>query len=456
MRLSSHLRTVCILAAAVLAVAAFGAECGAGLDRSRETPVVLAVRETAPAVVNIRTVTIVERRESPFAPFSRDEFFRRFFEDFFDPRLERRRTTSSLGSGVIIDGVRGFILTNHHVVAGASAIKVMPASGEEYEASVVGTDPESDLAVLRIEAGRELPAVRMGRSDDLMIGETVIAIGNPFGLSHTVTTGVISAVKRSFRADKREFHDFIQIDASINPGNSGGPLLNINGELIGINTAIYSKAEGIGFAIPIGRAQRIVDQLIRHGEVQVPWVGLEVQDLTPELSAHFAVQEGRGVLVSRIATQSPAARSGLLRGDVITAINGEAVTSLRDYDRVLAEVSVDAQIVVDFLRQGKVRNVRMIAESFPAALAEEWFTEITGLTLEQRRDTAGLEVTGVRRDSAAASLGLRSGDVVRSINDQTLRTKEDLRKAVLKYRRKGPATILVQRGPYGYYLTMEF
>lgn len=199
---------------------------------SRENPIVRAVRKVSPAVVNISTSKLVERRANPFFPQENDDFFNRFFRDFFEPQ-KRQYVKNSLGSGVIIDSAHKYILTNHHVIVRASKIAITLANQQEFEAIVVGTDPESDLAVLKIETETPIPSITMGRSDDLMIGETVIAIGNPFGLSHTVTTGVISALNRSVRTESGIYHNFIQIDASINPGNSGGPLLNINGEQIG-------------------------------------------------------------------------------------------------------------------------------------------------------------------------------------------------------------------------------
>jgi S1-C subfamily serine protease len=229
-----------------------------GHELNRETAVVKAVRQVSPAVVNISSAYEVRKRTSPFSGFGLNPFFDEFFRDFFDPRFERRQQNTSLGSGVIIDGEKGLILTNAHVIQKTGTIKVVLQDERDFEARIVGADPDSDLAVLKIDSKDRLPAIKMGSSEDLMIGETVIAIGNPFGFSHTVTTGVISAVNRSIRAQDRVYHDFIQIDASINPGNSGGPLLNINGDLIGINTAIYAKAQGIGFAIPIGKARKII------------------------------------------------------------------------------------------------------------------------------------------------------------------------------------------------------
>mmetsp|Transcript_713 Transcript_713/g.548 ORF Transcript_713/g.548 Transcript_713/m.548 type:complete len:283 (-) Transcript_713:13-861(-) len=251
---------------------------------NRETPVVIAVNKVSPAVVNISTEYTVSRSQNPVFNFGPNSFF---FDDFFklfDSGFERKYKRRSLGSGVIIDGKRGFILTNAHVLSKDSTITVVLKDKREFKTKIIGVDADSDLAVLHIASTTELPCVEMGNSDGLMIGETVIAIGNPFGFSNTVTTGVISAVNRSIKKKERVFENFIQTDASINPGNSGGPLLNINGKLIGINTAIYEKAQGIGFAIPINIAKRIVSDLILYGEVVPAWLGIIVQDIDEWLS----------------------------------------------------------------------------------------------------------------------------------------------------------------------------
>jgi S1-C subfamily serine protease len=249
-------------------VAAFANPALAALDTDRRSAVVEAVERVSPAVVNVSTTQVIEQGSAPFPRF-RDPFFDEFFRDFIEPRPQRF-TRTSLGSGVIVRP-DGHILTNQHVVLRASRITVTLADGREFEASLVGSDADSDLAVLKVDSTDPLPSVEMGTAGDLMIGEMVIAIGNPFGLSHTVTTGVVSATGRSLRSDEQVFQDLIQTDASINPGNSGGPLLNIRGAVIGVNTAIYQKAQGIGFAVPIDRARRVVDDLISYGAVRVDW-----------------------------------------------------------------------------------------------------------------------------------------------------------------------------------------
>src|SRR5438552_5475040 len=320
-------KTAALLIAA-LALPAVAAARGAESDPARRSLVVEAVERASPAVVNVSTEQIVERRGSPF-PFPQDPFFDEFFRDFVDPRPQRFKTTS-LGSGVLV-GTDGTIMTNVHVVERASRIHVTLADQREFDATLVGADADADIAVVRVKTGAALPFIALGRSADLMIGESVIAIGNPFGLSHTVTTGVVSAVGRSLHDEDRTYTDFIQTDASINPGNSGGPLLNIKGELIGINTAIYGKAQGIGFAIPVDRARRVMKDLVSYGEVRRVWIGLVVQDLTPELAQHFGVR--RGVIVAEVEAKSPAADADLERGDAIVKVDGREVASREEFDQ---------------------------------------------------------------------------------------------------------------------------
>jgi serine protease Do len=293
---------------------------------TRENSVVKALRKVSPAVVNISSQYKIRKNSNPFSGYGIDPLLENFFRDFFSPELERREQQTSLGSGVIIDGQRGLVLTNSHVVEKATTINVALNDKREFEATIVGMDPDSDLAVLKIKSDQTLPAMQMGNSEDIMVGESVIAIGNPFGFSHTVTTGVVSAVNRSIKTDERVFHEFIQTDASINPGNSGGPLLNINGELIGINTAIYAQAQGIGFAIPINRAKRIISDLINYGEVVQTWIGMTVQPLDSDLVAYLNIKDKAGVLVTTVEPQSPAAAAGLNGGDVILSIDGHRIT----------------------------------------------------------------------------------------------------------------------------------
>jgi Do/DeqQ family serine protease len=422
---------------------------------SRENSIVRAVRKISPAVVNISTSKLVERGVNPFFLQENDDFFNRFFRDFFEPR-KRQYVKNSLGSGVIIDSAHKYILTNHHVIVRASKIAITLANQQEFEARVVGTDPESDLAVLKIETEIELPSITMGRSNDLMIGETVIAIGNPFGLSHTVTTGVISALNRSVRTESGIYHNFIQIDASINPGNSGGPLLNINGELIGINTAIYSGAEGIGFAIPIDRAKGIVSDLINYGQVHTAWLGITVQDLNENLINYFHLPVKYGALITEILDGSPAKKKGLKRGDVITEIKKNKIKSSRDYYDHLSQHTANEIIHLVFFRNGIKQRISIKATPFPPDLALDLAFERLGFRVEELnrslaikyrlKEREGLVIVAIKKGSQADSIGLVPGDLIRGINDLSVNTKEDFRKAVIRYRLKERITVLIQRG----------
>jgi serine protease Do len=449
----------------VLLLVVLPARIGRSADNLRRSPVVEAVEKVGPAVVNISTEKIVRQRMNPFYDFGMDPFFDQFFSDFFESFPQREYKKESLGSGVIIDK-RGYILTNEHVILKASKIKVTLADGREFEGRLVGSDPKSDITVVKIEAKDELPVVTMGSSADLMIGETVIAIGNPFGLSHTVTTGVISALDRSIKAgNKRVYNDFIQTDASINPGNSGGPLLNINGELIGINTAIYQKAQGIGFAIPIDKAKRIVNDLIQFGKVHSAWLGIFVQELTPELVQHFGLTQAEGVLVSQVVKASPADKAGIQRGDIILQVDGKKVKSAEDYQGRIAGFTAKDQIKLRILSNGRPREITLTAGELPLSSAQDvaynWLgimvDEITiGKAVKYGLSTRkGVMVTQVERGSAAHEIGIQPGDVIRQLNNQVIDNLKDFQQAILLAYQKESVLLLVQRGDYGYYVTLQ-
>jgi len=425
----------------------------------RRNAVVLAVEKAGPAVVNIST--IVHERVSPRFPFSGNDFFRDFFPDLF----AREYARTSLGSGVIIDGIKGYILTNHHVVAKATEIKVITSDQKEYKAKIIGSAPRSDLSVLQIEADKELPDIEMGRSDDLMIGETVIAIGNPFGLSHTVTTGVVSAMNRSVRSEDHIYRNFIQTDASINPGNSGGPLLNIEGELIGINTAIYQKAHGIGFAIPINKAKRIVKELLRAGEVRFPWLGLETQELTSELKNYFGLpKEITGLIVSDVIQGGPAAGAGVKRGDILLDLEGIPISSSGDYRDALGEFTPSDPLRVTVFRKGKKLGVQVQPATFPLDLALDLVYRRLGIKIgevdkasrEKYGLMGGVFITQVRQESESSRVGLERGDLLLKINNMPVNSLDEFNRAISRYRHLPSLTLLVQRGPYGYSLTLPF
>lgn len=425
----------------------------------RQTPVVTAVRRVGPAVVNISSEYLVKNRGNPFGA---NPFFDNFFQDFFEPRVEKR---TSLGSGVIIDGKRGFILTNAHVIERSAAVKVTLRDERQFDVRIVGTDPESDLAVLQIDAASQLPSVEMGDSDDIMIGETIIAIGNPFGFSHTVTTGVVSAVGRNIKTGDRVYHEFIQTDASINPGNSGGPLLNINGELIGINTAIYAKAQGIGFAIPINRAKRIVSDLIQYGHVIQAWIGVGVQALDPRLAAYLGTENSRGVLVVNIDDGSPARTAGIEQGDLIMSLGRRKVMGVADYISVARGISPGETIHLSLWRNGKKKDVTLRTMPYPVERVPQlaWRrlgVAVSGIDPVLRRRfrisaDRGVVVTSVRTGSYLAGIGVQPGDILVQLDEKTISNEKDFTTAVVNCRLKSSVLLQVQRGGQVYYLTVR-
>jgi serine protease Do len=452
-----------LLLATIFLNASFGF---AHSESSRRTPLVRAIEKVGPVVVNINTEEAPPKRRNPFRNFGGNQFgngiFDRFLQDLMPNFNQQRR---SLGSGVIINS-QGYILTNEHVIGKAVRIKVTLIDKREFDAQLVGADRKSDLAVIKIDSKEPLPFVEMGRSDDLMIGETVVAIGNPFGLQHTVTTGIVSALNRSIKAGKNTvYHDFIQVDASINPGNSGGPLLNIEGSLIGINTAIYQKAEGIGFAIPINNAKRIIKDLISYGKVRRGWLGVSVQDMTPELLRYFKLERQRGVLVTKVFSKSPAHQAGLKQGDVILQLDDHEISKKLEYQQRVGSYTVGNKIKFSILRDGREKNIRLQVKAIPRNEVQDFTLNWLGLrvqgiddrTLRQFRLSTrkGVVVTQVVKNSASGQIGLVPGDVIRQLNQKKIRNEEDFNKAILEASNRDSALLLVQRGSNGYYVTLE-
>ncbi len=437
------------LAVAVLGLLAPAVGLAAGDPFLRRTTTVRVVERVGPTVVNITAERMAS--EGPFQTFAGDPLFDRFFRDFFEPRMPR--SAESLGSGVLIDADR-HVLTNEHVVARADRIQVSLADGREFDAKLIGADPNNDVAVLQVQTGEALPWIEPGTSSDLMVGEPVIAIGNPFGLSHTVTTGVISALGRSLRTDAHVYHGFLQTDASINPGNSGGPLLNAEGALIAINTAVYSNAQGIGFAIPIDDARRVVRELIEHGEVSPVWVGLEFQDLDAGLAQALELPRGvRGVLVSRVRPKSPAERAGVRRGDVVTQLDGQPLESGRDFFEVLGHSTPDQQLALSLYRDGKEQSLQVRAEQVPEGFELALSEDLLGLTLTPG-EQGGFRVRAVRSGSGADRIGLQPGDLLLAIGGRSLTDAATLRRAVLALRGQTRALIVVQRGNGRYHVAI--
>jgi serine protease Do len=416
----------------------------------RRTVTVDVVEKVGPAVVNITTERVVAGA-SPFRRFGSDPFFDRFFEDFFEPSVPQ--TIQSLGSGVLIDADR-HILTNEHVVGRASRIRVTLADGRGFDATLIGADPNNDIAVLRAESEEKLPWIPLGRSGDLMVGEPVIAIGNPFGLASTVTTGVVSALNRSIRAESRVFHGFIQTDASINPGNSGGALLDAEGRLIGINTAVYNGGQGIGFAIPVDVASRVVSELIEHGEVTPVWLGIEFQDLTADLEQALGLPEGiRGALVNRVREKSPAARAGVRRGDVVTQLDRRPIHGAREFYEMLESATPGQELRIDLVREGGPIAVSLRAEVVPDTVVTQILRERLGVELVANAQ-GGYRVRAVREGGGAARIGIQPGDLILGINGRPLQGVEDLRRSALDLSGRSRALVVVQRGAGRYHVTI--
>ncbi len=402
---------------------------------ARRTPVVRVVERVSPAVVNISAEAIV--REA-------DPFFGGFFP--------RQRQAQSLGSGVIVDS-KGIVVTNAHVVEGASRIVVTTQDGRELQAEVLGSDHDADLAVLKVE-GRNLPAVPVGRSSDLLIGETVIAIGNPFGLSHSVTTGVLSARGRTVpsQSGERFYTDFLQLDASINPGNSGGPLVNIQGEVIGVNTAIVSGANGIGFAIPADRVRRVVDDLLRYGQLQPLWTGLRLVTVDPEIAQRIDLPVVRGALVYRIYPGSPAAQAGLAENDVLVAAQGQPVTAREDISTTIYSVPAGTPITLEVRRGERTVQATLRPVQPPRGLGLQILEEQVGLTVSETRGAVVVE--RVARGSVADRARLAPGDILLGVNGRKFAGLEELGAEVLRGYDRGGFPLAVQRGRYVY--SLEF
>lgn len=379
------------------------------------------LERVTPSVVNVYTQTRVRVR----SPLMDDPFFRRFFNV---PDLPRERISQSLGSGVIVDAEEGYVLTNNHVIAGADDISVTLSDGRNFEAEVIGTDPDTDLAMIRIPP-EDLQALPFADSSRLRVGDFVVAVGNPFGLGQTVTSGIVSALGRTgFRG--LEFQNFIQTDASINPGNSGGALINLRGELVGINSAIFTPSGGnvgIGFAIPSAMARHVMDQLARFGEVRRGTLGIYVQDLTAELAGAFGLTKGNGVLVAEVVRDSAADKAGLRAGDVVTSIAGYPVKSAQDFHNLEGQFPVGEPLDLVYVRDQATKRTRVKVEELKVLDGGRIDARLEGAVLEelppkQRSDAAGgVVIARLEPRSRLARQGLREGDVITGSNRMRIR-----------------------------------
>jgi len=381
--------------------------------------------QVTPAVVNIATEGKIQVRLNPL--FS-DPFFRRFFNV---PDQPIQRKTQSLGSGVIVDAERGLVLTNNHVIANAVQITVTLRDGRQLEAELIGTDPETDVAVIKIPS-EDIVDIKTADSDELRVGDFVVAIGNPFGLGQTVTSGIVSALSRSGLGIEG-YEDFIQTDASINPGNSGGALVNLRGELVGINTALFSQGGGnigIGFAIPINLAMQITEQLLENGKVQRGFLGISTQDLNPALIEAFGLKQKKGAVITSVVEDSPAGKAGLQPGDILIKINGRDVKNASDVRNRFGLLAVGEQVVFDILRGGQSKKITttVTAEKEEVSSPQATNKRLDGVIISELGSdhryfgkVEGIHVVDVQRGSPAWRSGLRKGDVITSVNRQTVK-----------------------------------
>ncbi len=426
------------------------------------------VKKALPAVVNISTTRVMKTRPAP--PFFSDPFFRDFFGFDHEFDMPRERRESGLGSGVIISP-DGYILTNDHVVREATEILVSLADGRELDAEVVGSDPKTDIAVLKVEA-EDIPHLPLGDSSEVEVGDIVLAMGNPFGIGQTVTMGIVSATGRG-GLNIEAYEDFIQTDAAINPGNSGGPLVNVRGDVIGINTAIISRSggnQGIGFAVPSNMAREVMEQLIDKGRVVRGWLGVLIQPVNSSVAQAFDLEEAKGALVGDVEPGSPAAEAGLETGDVILEVNGEPVEDVRDLRLKIARAGPDQTVNLQVVRDGKQMDVPVTLGELPEeqemarrdgpGSAPLDGVEVDDLTpqiarqLGLPRDTFGVVVTRVQPGSSAAEAGLRRGDVIQEVNRRPVNNVAGFESAV---RRAGdkPVLLLVNRGGRTNFVVVE-
>jgi serine protease Do len=413
---------------------------------ARRTAVVAAVERARTAVVNINAQEVVKGASPAFSG--------NVWSDFFGNGQRRDQVNTSLGSGFVFDE-RGYVLTNYHVVSHGTRIQVSFEDGADYTAKVVGTDAGGDLAVLKIQSEKKFPAAPLGISTDLLLGEPAIAIGNPFGLNQSVSAGVVSALHRTVHAEGRSYYDFIQTDASINPGNSGGPLINAEGAVIGVCSAVLASGQGIGFAIPIDRALRVARELQRSGALADSWWGFESEGLDPE--AAKALGAHSGAVITSLDDGSPADKAGLKRGDAVTRVESSPVRDADELRFLLNDVPLGTSVTLGVMRGKEKREVKLSAVALTTERAQAVFEARTGITLTElslkavkeagyNAKTPLLAVADVARGSAAARAGLRKGDLLLAVNSAEVETLKDFHKALSQARKSGQALILVQRG----------
>jgi len=434
-----------------------------GVDRKRPISITnqsfsQLAEKLKPAVVNISTTMVVKGQ--PFfggrpSPFGERDPFREFWEKFFGGEMPRERETRSLGSGVIINK-EGYIVTNNHVVENATEIVVMLHNKKDYKAQVVGRDKKTDLALIKIEVEGDLPVAPLGDSEKLEVGEWVLAIGNPFGLAETVTVGIVSAKGRAIGAGP--YDDFIQTDASINFGNSGGPLINFWGEVVGINTAIFRDAQGIGFAIPINMAKELLPQLKEKGRVTRGWLGVGIQRVTSELAESFGLKEAKGALVSQVFKDSPADKAGIRQGDIILEFDGKKIEDFGDLPRIVASTHVGKTVAIRVFRGGQVISLEATVAEMeePKEVAEAPSRKPLGISVQNitaeiagslgLETTTGVVVTEVEAGTPAAKAGIRRSDVIIEVDRKPVKDAEEFGQAIEATKGQENILFLIRRG----------
>jgi len=425
------------------------------------------------SVANISTTQVLKENpmapfmgpEGPFRDFFGDDFFKRFFGEV--PRGEMK--PRALGSGFVVDR-NGLILTNNHVVEKATEIKVKFDTGKEYTARILGRDPKTDLALIKVKADGDFPRpVVLGNSDAVRVGDWVMAVGNPFGLGQTVTVGVISAKGRIIGAGP--YDDFLQTDTAINPGNSGGPLFDMNGQVVGINTAIIAQGQGIGFAIPIDLAKELLPQL-QSGKVVRGWLGLNIQDVTPELAKSFGLKDSRGVLVSGVIPDAPAQKAGLMEGDVITTFDGKPVNSAHALSRMAAATTPNTRVTLEIVRKGQPKSVKVTLGTMPQQISQtgtpdggeptgSWGIAVQNITPELAKQLGlkpgekGVMISDVAPGSSAEAAGLQPGDVIKEVNRKSVANTADFENSIKKSSDSNKLLLLVKRKGGSVYMLLQ-
>ncbi len=463
----THISLMALLTAALVLI------WGLAAAQARQVPqsFTALAKAARPGVVNIRTVKRVTgqgplQRYFPKGPWGQRNPFEEFFGPFFDDRPGREFKQRSLGSGFIINR-KGYIVTNHHVIEGADQIQVKLADGREFDAEIKGRDTNTDLALIKIDAPADLKPLKLGDSDRLEVGTWVVAVGSPFGLEQTVTAGIVSAKGRIIGSGP--YDDFIQTDASINPGNSGGPLLNMAGEVVGINTAVVARGQGIGFAIPANLAKGIIAQLQDNGEVTRGWLGVAIQNLTPDLAEYYGLERGRGVLITQVYEGDPADRAGLRPNDVILSVDGNPVAGAQDLTALIAAKPVGRTVEIKILRKEREKTFRVklsrreenLSAKAPAATPGQPLPggiEVQDLSAELAdqlgisESESGVLVTRVKPGSAARRAGLQKGDLIKEVNHQPVESAREFERLMERRDSRETTRLLVLRPESGYWV----